>query len=191
MSKKILIIILLISNFIFTQCRKECRILGDYLNYDCPKSYESLIEYKILPKSWFPYINDNCAVKFKNIGYTNEGCALIINDSITFLKHLQSNEFSYERIKSINPVDSIDFDNETILGFDFETDYGSGIEYQEFLCVSHEKKEYIFRFQYELEDQCAGSQIDYISVRFYILINKITEDYNIEFSVENVNPFPN
>lgn len=163
---------------LFFSCRKYCYVTGEYRYYNCPKGYSDDVSY-----SFFPYISydfDSCAIETEIVGSFGSVCTVIVNDSLTF-KQILFNDLWY---------DSIDFHNNTLVGLDFGTNQGSSLYYKEFVCVNHSKKKYIIRVQYELESQCAGSSISYRGKILWFKLPKITDEYEIIISVEDVNPFP-
>jgi hypothetical protein len=88
----------------------------------------------------------------------------------------------------MDPLDSLHFEIYTIIVINTYTEPGSGFKNATFVSVNDKNNEYLIRCQYEVNDQCAGSEIDNMNFVEWIAIPKIPNDYSIQVSVENVNP---
>jgi hypothetical protein len=187
--KEISIMTMILLIFIQSGCKKDCHITGLYEDYECKEGFEEILNFYQVD-NWQEFHNypegpTQCHVDFTTLGDKKPGCGIIINDTSTLV------EF---RSGFLNPsiydtLDLVDLNLNTIISFYAITDLGSRVHDKTFFCINHDTKDFILRYQYELEDQCEGSGIESKTLIPVYVVPKIPDKYDITFSVENVNPY--
>ena len=157
---------------------RDCRVTGDYKKYDCSAGYENIVDFRDVEVDCIN--NDSCGLLIEN-----KGTAVIINDIESYNKCQDTSYYN-----SIYQPDSSfwDFNSHTLVGFCVNTDEGIKVYSKVFVCINKEKKEILIRCQYEISDQCAGSQISHRRVSYWISLPKVSAEYTYSFSIVNVNP---
>ena len=174
-------IIIIITAF-FVSCwdtfQEACNVTGKYKDYTCEEGFQ--LEEDVIAIF-------NLSLNFDSCQYSinSKGCGVVINNLESFFKFTDTTDYYL-----YNESDSLfwDFNTRTILGIEDVTGKGRHVYSSVFVCKNIEEKEVFVRCQYELSDQCAGSEISNLKIAYLLSIPKISADYNIIFSVENVNP---
>ncbi|MFA6403135.1 MAG: hypothetical protein WCX31_16155 [Salinivirgaceae bacterium] len=180
MKKKGNLIFVLSISLLLISCneitREECNVNDDYKYFTCPTGYETLNDIDVQKAFWINI--DSCEYSF------DQGCGLKILDTTSYFQKIDTNSYNY-----YNPTDDFwDFESNMVVGLAFRTDYGLNSYSSIFLCVNNQTKEILIRCQYEVSDQCAGSEIYSLSIAYWISIKKQYKDYKLIFSIENSNP---
>lgn len=175
-------LLLTIPIFIILSCskitRKECQVTDNYKIINCPNSFENIND--IITSIRYNLTLDTCIYHFNS-----SGCGAIINSIDDFnlaFKPYPTNP------KIADDSSFWDFNTRTIIAFSSTTDQGDKVYSIAYVCKNTETKEIAVKCQYEVNNQCAGSEITNLELSYLISIPKVDSNYTFSFSVENSNP---
>jgi hypothetical protein len=176
MKNKVRLIFALGLSVLLFACRKECNINDDYKYYTCSDGFEILQDCSTKKVAWITL--DTCEYAIAN------GCAVKVYDTTSYFQKVEPGLYHY-----YDSTDCFwDFESYFVVGLSFKTDYGLKSYSSIFVCVNNQTKEILIRCQYEVSDQCAGSEIEALPISYWISIKKRYQDYELIFSIVNSNP---
>ena len=109
-------------------------------------------------------------------------------DSLVVIYDMESYKEAFPNGSDSMPLGYIDFSVKSLVGVGIYIDMGSGLNHHGGFCYNPSTKEWLFKIEYVVSDQCKGSGIYSSSLYCYIICPKLPPNADVKYTSRNINP---